>query len=84
MVWVEAEMKGDRNVVDRIYMLDVWMALGGTPRDFEVWVAEQGADADAWSHLVGAVRGDHMASDHNPPVGDLLLILILQREAATQ
>lgn len=51
-------------------MLDVWMALGGSPEAFDRMQDEpRRTPADTWAQLMAAVRGDDLSRDHNPPVG---------------
>jgi len=58
---------------DRYLMLDVWMALGGDPQDFETWIAEpKRYPSDAWAQLLAAIRGDRMEGDHHPEPGLIL------------
>jgi hypothetical protein len=67
-------------MLDRIYMLDVWVALGGDFLSFELWMDDPNrTPADAWAQLLAAIRGDLMAGDHNPGPGDELLALIEAR-----
>lgn len=77
------EPKEGAHPVPRYAQLDVWMALGGEPQAFEAWRdAPKRTYADAWSQLLGAIRGDLMLGDHNPEPGDELLKLIWQRGVA--
>lgn len=63
-------------------MLDVWVALGGDPTDFDTWMADpKRTPADAWAQLLAAVRGDVMAGDTNPYPG-LILSLVWNRTVA--
>lgn len=66
---------GDGFRVDRIGMLDVWMALGGDPLAFDDWIDEpRRTPADAWAQLIAAVGHNIKAleRDTNPPAGALL------------
>jgi hypothetical protein len=67
------EWVGKPGSVQPYMCLDLWMALGGDPRVFDLWMAHpKRTIADAWSELLAAVRGDLMLEDHNPPLGELL------------
>lgn len=69
--------------IPRYALLDVWMALGGDSQAFEKWMDEpKRTPADAWSQLLGAIRGDLMTGDHNPDPGTLLG-LIWNREVTS-
>ncbi len=58
-------------------MLDVWMALGGDSTDFDKWIADdpRRTDADSWAQLMGAIQGDLMTGDTNPPPGAILKLV---------
>lgn len=59
--------------VPLIAHLDVWLALGGTPIDFDAWMADpKRTPADAWAQLLAAIRGDDMSGDTNPAPGLIL------------
>lgn len=73
-------------MIDRIHMLDVWVALGGDLHGFETWVDDsRRTPADAWAQLMAAIRGDvrGLMADTNPPAGDLLLELVEARTSST-
>jgi len=54
-------------------MLDLWMALGGDPTEFDRWSEEpEMYPVEMWSFLLAAVRGDDLTVNHNPPPGRLL------------
>lgn len=66
-------------------LLDVWMSIGGNPAEFDRWMADpKRTRTDAWAQLLGAIRGDLMVGDTNPPPGDALLSLIWQREVGNE
>lgn len=53
-------------------MLDVWMALGGSPDAFyRMWEEPKRTPADTWAQLLAAIRGDlaSLLADNNPPIG---------------
>lgn len=51
-------------------MLDVWMALGGTPNGFDrMWQEDRRTPADTWAQLMAVIRGDSLAPDTNPSAG---------------
>lgn len=61
-------------------MIDVWMALGGTPAAFDRMEAEdRRTKADTWSQLLAVVRGDDLAREHNPPAGPEFDRLVTER-----
>lgn len=59
--------------VDAAYMLDVWMALGVPPSEFEAWYNHpKRTPADAWAQLLQAIRDpSKLNEDSNPPAGTL-------------
>ncbi len=62
-------------MIPRYALLELWQALGGDWQTFEEWMAEpRRTEADAWSQLLGAVRGSvaSLFADTNPPAGQLL------------
>lgn len=65
--------------IPRYAMLDVWMALGGSPRGFDEWMEDdpRRTDADSWAQLMAAVKNDliGLLEDTNPPTGALLLLV---------
>lgn len=70
-------MSGDP--VPRFAQLDVWMALGGDPLDFERWRDHpRRSFGDAWAQLMAAVQGDviGLLRDTNPPAGELVDLLM--------
>ena len=69
--------------VERLAMLQVWMALGGESQPFERWM-ENRTLVDAWHQLLAAISGDiaGLIEDSNPPAGELLDGLPVPEEAA--
>ena len=64
--------------VERLAMLEVWMALGGESQPFERWM-ENRTFVDAWHQLLAAIGGDiaGLVEDSNPPAGELLDLLLV-------
>lgn len=63
-------------------MLDVWMALGGTPDAFDrMWDEDRRTPADTWAQLMAVIRGDSLDADTNPPAGPEFDVLLGGRDA---
>ena len=60
--------------------LDVWLALGGSVREFErMWDEPNRTPADTWAQLMAVISGKlgPLLEDSNPPLGPEFEKLIL-------